>query len=427
MSGAGLGAATSSALTTTSKWPLASSETASARSTNSRAEFEARPTGIPAARTAAHQLERARPRRHARHPARPSPARAARRPAPRRAPGSAEHPLELDRRLDLRGADQVALVGLREGRAVALEQLHSARVQACSVSSSSPSLSNTIASNAMASPILPARASLRGHGHRQRHARLVLRRRAVPRPRRRGRARARSWRRRAPRSSTSAARPPGPAPSPCRRPRSCGARVPVVERLAAGRRSASRSTPPSGEVARRGARRRARRSSTTCPPSASPRRSPALVAERRAPTAASMHMRGEPRTMQARPALRRRRVGGEGVPRGAAGVRRRREGVAEERVWLDPGIGFGKTVEHNLELLRRLDEIVAIGRPVVIGTSRKSFLGKLAGGRRRGRAPARHDRDERDGARARRLAYSACTTSRPVADALAVAAATVGP
>ena len=55
------------------------------------------------------------------------------------------------------------------------------------------------------------------------------------------------------------------------------------------------------------------------------------------------------------------------------------EGVAEERVWLDPGIGFGKTVEHNLELLRRLDEIVAIGRPVVVGTSRKSFLGKLTG------------------------------------------------
>ena len=50
-------------------------------------------------------------------------------------------------------------------------------------------------------------------------------------------------------------------------------------------------------------------------------------------------------------------------------------------MWLDPGIGFGKTVDHNLELLRRLDEIVAIGRPVVIGTSRKSFLGRLAGGR----------------------------------------------
>jgi dihydropteroate synthase len=55
------------------------------------------------------------------------------------------------------------------------------------------------------------------------------------------------------------------------------------------------------------------------------------------------------------------------------------EGVAEERIWLDPGIGFGKTAQHNLELLRRLDEIVSIGRPVVIGTSRKSFLGRLVG------------------------------------------------
>ena len=57
------------------------------------------------------------------------------------------------------------------------------------------------------------------------------------------------------------------------------------------------------------------------------------------------------------------------------------EGVPEDRVLLDPGIGIGKTVEHNPELLRRLEEIVAIGRPVVVGTSRKSFLGKLAGGR----------------------------------------------
>jgi dihydropteroate synthase len=55
------------------------------------------------------------------------------------------------------------------------------------------------------------------------------------------------------------------------------------------------------------------------------------------------------------------------------------EGIAEERIHLDPGIGFGKTVAHNLELLRRLDEIVALGRPVVVGTSRKSFLGKLTG------------------------------------------------
>ncbi|MDQ4125491.1 MAG: dihydropteroate synthase, partial [Actinomycetota bacterium] len=54
-------------------------------------------------------------------------------------------------------------------------------------------------------------------------------------------------------------------------------------------------------------------------------------------------------------------------------------GIAEERIHLDPGIGFGKTLEHNLELLRRLDEIVALGRPVVVGTSRKSFLGRITG------------------------------------------------
>jgi dihydropteroate synthase len=54
-------------------------------------------------------------------------------------------------------------------------------------------------------------------------------------------------------------------------------------------------------------------------------------------------------------------------------------GVREERIMVDPGIGFGKTLQHNLELLRRLDEIVAIGFPVVVGTSRKSFLGRLTG------------------------------------------------
>jgi dihydropteroate synthase len=93
-----------------------------------------------------------------------------------------------------------------------------------------------------------------------------------------------------------------------------------------------------------------------------------------------MHMLGEPRTMQADPRY------GDVVSEVKAFLEQRlafavSAGVAEERILLDPGIGFGKTVEHNLELLRRLEEIVAIGRPVVIGTSRKSFLGKLAGGR----------------------------------------------
>ncbi len=54
-------------------------------------------------------------------------------------------------------------------------------------------------------------------------------------------------------------------------------------------------------------------------------------------------------------------------------------GIREDRICVDPGIGFGKTVEHNLELLVRLDEIVALGRPVVIGASRKRFLGRILG------------------------------------------------
>lgn len=138
-----------------------------------------------------------------------------------------------------------------------------------------------------------------------------------------------------------------------------------------------------------------------------------------------MHMLGEPRTMQADPRY-------DDVVGDVRAFLEERlayaiaEGVPEERVWLDPGIGFGKTVEHNLELLRRLDEIAAIGRPVVIGTSRKSFLGKLAGVR----APG----DRLPGT----IATSVLALERgasvfrvhdvaPVADALEVAAATVAP
>ena len=54
-------------------------------------------------------------------------------------------------------------------------------------------------------------------------------------------------------------------------------------------------------------------------------------------------------------------------------------GIAEERICLDPGIGFGKTVEQNFELIRRLDELVDLGRPIVVGFSRKSSLGKILG------------------------------------------------
>jgi dihydropteroate synthase len=91
-----------------------------------------------------------------------------------------------------------------------------------------------------------------------------------------------------------------------------------------------------------------------------------------------MHMLGEPRTMQDDP--RYDDVVDE--VKGFLSARLElalREGVPEERVLLDPGIGFGKRDEHNLALIRRLDEIVALGRPVVIGTSRKGFLGRAGG------------------------------------------------
>jgi dihydropteroate synthase len=91
-----------------------------------------------------------------------------------------------------------------------------------------------------------------------------------------------------------------------------------------------------------------------------------------------MHMRGDPRTMQEDPRY------GDVVAGVKAFLAERLEaakaaGIAAERVWLDPGIGFGKTAAHNMELLRRLGELRELGRPLVIGTSRKSFIGKVDG------------------------------------------------
>lgn len=91
-----------------------------------------------------------------------------------------------------------------------------------------------------------------------------------------------------------------------------------------------------------------------------------------------MHMQGTPRTMQHSPTyddvLDDVRAFLEGQMALAVG-----EGLPERRIWLDPGIGFGKTVDHNLELLRRLGELRKLGRPIVIGTSRKTFIGKITG------------------------------------------------
>jgi dihydropteroate synthase len=137
-----------------------------------------------------------------------------------------------------------------------------------------------------------------------------------------------------------------------------------------------------------------------------------------------MHMRGEPRTMQDSPRY-------DDVVDDVRAFLEQRiefavdEGVPERRILVDPGIGFGKTLEHNLELLRRLGELRTLGRPIVIGTSRKAFLGRLAG-----------DRPPSD-----RLAGTIATNVlafergasvfrvhdvAPVVDALRVAAATVG-
>ena len=135
-----------------------------------------------------------------------------------------------------------------------------------------------------------------------------------------------------------------------------------------------------------------------------------------------MHMLGDPRTMQQDPRY------GDVVNEVKAFLEERMafaiaNGIAEERILLDPGIGFGKTVEHNLELLRRLGEFLDLGRPVVIGTSRKSFLGKITGREVDDRVAATVATNvlayER-GARVFRVHDVA-----PVHDALAVTAATV--
>jgi len=102
-----------------------------------------------------------------------------------------------------------------------------------------------------------------------------------------------------------------------------------------------------------------------------------VVAELGAPVCL-MHMQGAPKTMQEAPHYDD--VVDEVLQfleeRMAFALAR---GVAEDQLLLDPGIGFGKTVEHNLTLLRHLDRVVALGRPVVLGTSRKRFLGAILG------------------------------------------------
>lgn len=91
-----------------------------------------------------------------------------------------------------------------------------------------------------------------------------------------------------------------------------------------------------------------------------------------------MHMRGDPRTMQVRPRYRDvvKDVTNYLETQVAAAER---AGVQSNKIMVDPGIGFGKTVEHNLELIAGLRDIRRIGKPIVIGVSRKAFIGKITG------------------------------------------------
>ncbi|MEK7745002.1 MAG: dihydropteroate synthase [Elusimicrobiota bacterium] len=98
----------------------------------------------------------------------------------------------------------------------------------------------------------------------------------------------------------------------------------------------------------------------------------------RYPVVLLMHMLGTPRTMQEDPRY------SDAVAEVAAFLRERLSAFSARggdtgKVWLDPGIGFGKTLEHNLEILSRLEELRALGRPLVLGASRKSFIGGVLG------------------------------------------------
>ncbi len=95
-------------------------------------------------------------------------------------------------------------------------------------------------------------------------------------------------------------------------------------------------------------------------------------------TVCIMHMKGTPRTMQENPQYDDVVQEVRDFLLARASVAQQ-AGIMKENIWIDPGIGFGKTVAHNLELTRNLDKFVETGYPVLVGTSRKSFIGKVLG------------------------------------------------
>jgi dihydropteroate synthase len=135
-----------------------------------------------------------------------------------------------------------------------------------------------------------------------------------------------------------------------------------------------------------------------------------------------MHMQGEPRTMQVAPKY------DDVVSDVLAFLEERlafavEHGIAEERICVDPGIGFGKSPDQNLELLSRLDELCSLGRPVLVGVSRKSTLGKVLGDARSTRGSLAASLAAAVAAFDRGAAMIRAHDVRETVDALAVAAA----
>jgi dihydropteroate synthase len=138
-----------------------------------------------------------------------------------------------------------------------------------------------------------------------------------------------------------------------------------------------------------------------------------------------MHMQGKPRTMQVEPTY------ADVVGEVAAFLEQRLRfavdaGVAEERICLDPGIGFGKTVAQNFELVRRLPELAALGRPILIGFSRKSSLGRVLGDARAKTGPLSASVAAAVAAYERGASILRVHDVREHVEALTVAAAVVG-
>jgi len=152
--------------------------------------------------------------------------------------------------------------------------------------------------------------------------------------------------------------------------------LPVIERLAPRLPIPISIDTCKAEVARRAVAAGARIINDISALRSDPEMAP--LAAREGVPVVLMHMKGTPKDMQARPVY-------ADVVRDIAEFFETRirlaeqSGIPRERIVLDPGIGFGKTVDHNLEILARLDEFRSLGRPILIGPSRKSFIGQILG------------------------------------------------